>query len=286
LTLPTFGSLVGGHVVSSTVSVQVTLYAGQGGQVSSYTGGLGGKSAGTISSSTAPVGTTLYYIVGQAGGNPYGSGCSGGGGALPGLPGYADGGGAGCYASSAGTGGGGSSWINISNNSSTALLSAGGGGGGGTTATNAGSGGGGNAGGSCTGGSPGSNANGGGGRGCVAAGVTSVTTSTGLNSGNGTLTIVYTFNYNDPTENVSSTVSGNNFGGTVTVSAATAHLSPTTSTINFAPWTIAPTGVSCMANTWASSLAPFILAENTTSVEFGFGSTIAGNKYDYQCNAY
>jgi hypothetical protein len=41
-----------------------------------------------------------------------------------------------------------------------------------------------------------------------------------------------------------------------------------------------------MANTWASSLAPFILAENTTSVEFGFGSTIAGNKYDYQCNAY
>jgi hypothetical protein len=97
--------------------------------------------------------------------------------------------------------------------------------------------------------------------------------------------VVFTYSYNDPTESVSSTVVGNNFGGTVTVSASTTHLNPTTSTINFAPWAFstAPSGVSCIAQTWGSNLAPYTIAENTTSVEFGFGSTIAGGKYDYNC---
>ena len=38
---------------------------------------------------------------------------------------------------------------------------------------------------------------------------------------------------------------------------------------------------------WKAKLAQHqIDKESRTSVQFGFGSTIAGNTYDYQCNAY
>jgi hypothetical protein len=38
---------------------------------------------------------------------------------------------------------------------------------------------------------------------------------------------------------------------------------------------------------WKAKLAQHqIDKESRTSVQFGFSSTIAGGKYDYQCNAY
>jgi hypothetical protein len=334
-TLPTFRTLIGGHAVSSSVSMVVTVNG-------SNAGGIGGQVAGTIL--TPALGTTYYTgvdigggsagapgsgtggVAGQNGGGmswfsanstysngtvlavAAGAGGSGGngwgGGAQPGANGGGtngnnpsggntqcspilvvptqSAGGTNSYAGgtltngSAGLGGNGGQGVSESPQS-------GGGGGGGGAGYYGGAGG---VGGCNNGGGYG----GGGGQGGSSY-ITSPFTSTSNTSGGsiggtGSVTVVFTYSYNDPVENVSSTVSGNNFGGTVTVSAATAHLSPTTSTINFAPWNFPVSGVSCTANTWASSLAPFILAKNTTSVEFGFGSTIAGNKYDYQCNAY
>jgi hypothetical protein len=226
-----------------------------GGSAGGGGGGLGGKISNA--STTVTAGTVVYYTIGlrpSAGGNTSGGGVgvgsSGGQGHLNGT-----------------TGGTGSGFTS-------------GNGGTGATDTVAGGAGGpsqGYSGNYTQGGIGGSNGN------AISSGSFSAG-STSTASGNGSITVV--LYYTQGAENVSSTVSGNNFGGTVTVSATTAHLSPTTSTINFSPWNFPVSGVSCMANTWASSLAPFILAENTTSVEFGFGSTIAGNKYDYQCNAY
>jgi hypothetical protein len=334
-TLPTFRTLIGGHAVSSSVSMVVTVNG-------SNAGGIGGQVAGTIL--TPALGTTYYTgvdigggsagapgsgtggVAGQNGGGmswfsanstysngtvlavAAGAGGSGGngwgGGAQPGANGGGtngnnpsggntqcspilvvptqSAGGTNSYAGgtltngSAGLGGNGGQGVSESPQS-------GGGGGGGGAGYYGGAGG---VGGCNNGGGYG----GGGGQGGSSY-ITSPFTSTSNTSGGsiggtGSVTVVFTYSYNDPTESVSSTVSGNNFGGTVTVSAATTHLSPTTSTINFAPWNFPVSGVSCTANTWASSLAPFILAENTTSVEFGFSSTIAGGKYNYLCNAY
>lgn len=287
-TLPTTGTLIGSNYVSSTVNVQITLYGAQGGQTGIYTGGLGGKSIATISSTTAPVGTTLYYSIGGIGLNPSGTGCPGGN-PNPGAGGFQDGGTGVCYINGGSSGGGGGgTWINTTNNSSTALLAAGGGSGGGSGGSgNSGAGGNGGAaqgGAAIVSGSGGLSSNGNPGTGYAnTAFTTNVTTSTGGNTGNGSLTIVYTYSYNNPTEQVTSTVAGNNWGGTVTVSATTTHLSPTTTTINFAPWPFVVNNVSCDSITWGSSLAPYVIAESSASVEFGFGSTIAGNKYNFKC---
>ena len=275
-TLPALGvPQTNGHSPSSSISMTATLMSSNGGNslVNNYTGGLGRSITANLSTTTFPLGTTVYYSVSSAGASSGDTPT-----AVPG--GYADGQNSPTNGSSyVGGGGGGSTWISTTNGIGSAqLVACGGGGAGGQTGLNGGNGGGG----SCpaNGGSPLSN---GGVGSYLSVGATNISTSTA--SGNGSITVVYTYSYNDPTENVSSTVSGNNFGGTVTVSASTAHLSPTTSTINFAPWTFqnAPSGVSCNATTWGSSLAPFIIAENTSSVEFGFGSTIAGGKYDYNC---
>jgi hypothetical protein len=275
-TIPALGvPQTNGHSPSAAISMTATLTSSNGGNslVNNYTGGLGRSITANLSTTTFSLGTTVYYSVSSAGASSGDTITSVSGG-------YADGQNSPTSGSSyVGGGGGGSTWISTTNGIGSAqLVACGGGGAGGQTGLNGGNGGGG----SCpaNGGAPYSN---GGVGSYLSTGATNISTSTV--SGNGSITVVYTYSYNDPTENVSSTVSGNNFGGTVTVSAATTHLSPTTSTINFAPWNFPVSGVSCTANTWASSLAPFILAKNTTSVEFGFGSTIAGGKYDYICNA-
>jgi hypothetical protein len=226
-----------------------------GGASGGGVGGFGGKISNA--STTVTAGSLIYYTIGLVGNNGFnggsspGNGNTGGQGHVNGSSGtvgtYSYGGPGGNGATDSVTGGiGGAQQVPYGN-------------------TNA---------------QPGNNGN----NGTASAGGTLSAGTVGTSTGNGSITVV--LYYMQSAENVSSTVSGNNFGGTVTVSAMTTHLSPTTSTINFAPWTIAPTGESCTATTWASNLSPYILAENTTSVEFGFGSTIAGNKYDYQCNAY
>jgi hypothetical protein len=279
-TLPPFNSIYNGHYPSSTLSVVVILSGANGG--TGWTGGTvghgvagaAGKITATLPASILPLGATVYYSVGGVGLNN---------GSIASNGGFADGGNA-PYDGSMGNyggGGGGSTWINTVNTITNSPLIACGGGGGGNLVQSGGNGGGPCGGAAGAGGNSNAASNGGTSATSTASGV-----STATSTGSGSISIVYTYSYNDPVENVSSTVSGNNFGGTVTVSAATTHLSPTTSTIIFAPWNFPVSGVSCTANTWASSLAPFILAKNTTSVEFGFGSTIAGNKYDYQCNAY
>jgi hypothetical protein len=228
-----------------------------GGNCSGASGGVGGYAGKVTNASTTVTAlTTLYYTIGL-------TGSTGGNGS-----------------GSAGTGSsGGNGHVNGTTGSNGSGLTGGAGGAGATDSISGGVGGvaQGYSGNCSIAGNNGSN-------GTASAGGTFSAGTVGTSTGNGSITVV--LYYTQGAENVSSTVSGNNFGGTVTVSATTTHLSPTTSTINFAPWTIAPTGVSCRATSWASNLSPYILAENTTSVEFGFGSTIAGNKYDYQCNAY
>jgi hypothetical protein len=260
----------GGATWISTTSTYsngtVLMVAGGGGGNSS--GGTGGAAGGTTGSAGA--------------GSQSGTNAGGGSGGTQSAGGGNGGNGSGTSGGAGGSGGssqtGGAGGYCVSNGQSSASGAGGGGGyfgggGGGGCGYNSGA---------------GTSGAGGGGSSFIKSSLTSTSTTSGANSGNGSLTATYTYTYtwSAPSESVSSTVSGNNFGGTVTVSAATTHLSPTTSTINFAPWNFPVTGVSCTANTWASSLAPFILTETTTSVEFGFGSTIAGNKYDYQCNAY
>ena len=336
-TLPTNGTWLNGHYVSSSVSMVVTLNGTNGGTANGA-GGAGGQTVGTIAT---PVLGTSYYIGTNAGGGIGGAAGTGTGGSVGGPGGgmawfsanssysnanvlmvaagggggggvgYINGGGyggngggltgnigakngcldfqvaatqsaAGTVSSSCGSptngavGSGGNGGAGISEGSQS-----GGGGGGGGAGYYGGAGG---SGGTNNGGGYGGNGGQGGASYIAASTFTSTSTTQGGSTGGGA-TIVFTYSYNDPTESVSSTVSGNNFGGTVTVSAATTHLSPTTSTINFAPWAFqnAPSGVSCNATTWGSSLAPFIIAENTSSVEFGFGSTIAGREYDYNC---
>jgi hypothetical protein len=339
-TLPTFGTSINGHAVSSSVSMVVTVNGSNaggtaGGQVAGtiltpalgntyYTGvDIGGGSAGAPGSGTGGVAgsngggmswfsanstysnANVLAVAAGAGGS---GGNGSGGGAQPGAAGGGtngnnpsggntqcspipilvaptqSAGGTNSYAGgtltngSAGLGGNGGQGVSESPESG-----GGGGGGGGGYFGGAGGVGG------CNNGVGYGGGGGQGGSSYITSPFTSTSnTSGGSTGGTGSVTVVFTYSYNDPTESVSSTVSGNNFGGTVTVSAATTHLSPTTSTINFAPWTFqnAPSGVSCVAQTWGSSLAPYTIAENTSSVEFGFGSTIAGGKYDFNCNAH
>ena len=260
----------GGATWISTTSTYsngtVLMIAGGGGGNSS--GGTGGAAGGT----TGSVGAGSQSGK-NAGGGSGGTQSAGGG---NGGNGSGTSGGAGGSGGSSQTGGAGGSCVSNGQSSTNGAGGGGGyfgGGGGGGCGYNSGA---------------GTSGSGGGGSSFISSSLTSTSTTSGVNIGNGSLTATYTYTYtwSIPSESVSSTVSGNNFGGTVTVSATTTHLSPTTSTINFAPWNFPVTGVSCTANTWASSLAPFILTETTTSVQFGFSSTIAGGKYDYQCNAY
>jgi hypothetical protein len=272
---------------------------GAGGAASAggKTGGYGGGMTWFSANSTYSSANVLAVAAGGGGGGDFTGGAGGGtsgssgGGNCSGRDGCPGGGG-----SQSSGGGGGSGGVSSGGTGTSGTTAQGGIGGNayysGGTLSGAGGGGagyygGGGGGGSGYNGGAGLSGSGGGGSSYVAASLTSTSTTANVNSGNGNFNAIYTYTYtwSSPSESVSSTVAGNNFGGTVTVSAPTTHLDPTTSTINFAPWNFPVAGVACTANAW-SLFTPSIVSETTSSVQFLFSSAIAGNKYNYACVAY
>ena len=282
-TLPSVGSTTtNGDVVSSSVSMVVTIKAANGGNSYSggYTGGLGATITATFPAGYATPGTTFYYSVPSAGTNGTNGGSASGG--------YQDGGSTlGSVSSHGDGGGGGGAWINSSNSSSTSLLAAGGGSGANDYQTSGyGPGGGGGAGRSLGGNMGGGNVapqNGPAGTTYANGAFTNISTST--NSGNGSLSVTWTYNYQ--TENVSTTVTGFNGGGKITVGAAQQWITPTSTTLNFSAspaWTIVPFCTANIATSTLSSTTVSILNTTTSSVQFGFGgATFANESLNYNC---
>ena len=273
-----------GHSPSSSVSLVVTLDGASGAQSDNGSnGGLGGQSIATIASTTVPLGTTMYYSIGGQGNT--GSGSTGGAG------GFADGSNGGGGGSRWAGGGGGSTCISTSTISTcstpTALMIGGGGAGGGSVCSVNGGNGGSTYGGAGTC-NNGGGATGGSGLGFANSSLTSIATSTGQNTGNGTLTAVYTYTYNDPAEHVISTASGTNYAATITVATGTVHLtSQTTSTIYFGTWLNNPTGVVCEAQPFSTGggyAEP--VYESVTSVEYLFSASILSSGYENLCQTY
>ena len=291
-------------------------YSGNGAANGSNTGGTGmpGAAGYKVVANLASVtpGTTYYYNIGSqapsAGNATTGSGRQPGAAGLPGngfgtsatghignSAGASDG------SSYPGPGGGGSgqgghSWFSdttsVADNSTLEIYgghgASGGGGGGSSNDCYAGAGGqGGAADDGTPGGAPGSGgcsgSNGSNGTtgaiGSVAVlGSNFSSSTTATSTGNGALSLVLNYTYG--TENVTSTVTGTNFAGTISVSATTMHLNPTTLTMNF---------TNAFLNTPSCIVTPFnqvtasIGSVSTTSVTFNFSSGMGGQKFSYTC---
>ena len=270
-----------------------------GGALSGTTAGQGG--GGGTQAFGGAGGTGIYGyngLVGSAGqgGSVSGNGSDGGGGG-----GYYGGGGGGATGSNTasyclgGANGGNMAWFSSSNSytNANALLVGGGAGGYGAGCGNivlGGYGGGSTAAtgtvGYYTSGSQFASGAGGGGSSFASSTYFSATTvSTSTNSGNPYITVAATYIYQPPTtEFFQPTITGFNNAMQITFPNSTVHITPSTTTINFAAVPSYTSNPMCLIQEMnTSTILGYQATTTTSSVQLGFSAAIAGTKWNLFC---